>query len=65
MPGIEQYSHRWQVIQNQKRKKGSSVSAVSDKKDSDIFCSGAVVNCGAEVDGEIDALGGIHNKVNN
>ena len=46
-------------------KNGSAVSAVSDKKDSDIFCSGAVVNYGAEFDAEIDALGGIHNKINN
>ena len=38
------------------------VSAVSDKKDSDIFCNGAVVNFGATFDGEIDAIGGIHNR---
>jgi hypothetical protein len=42
--------------------KGASVSAVSDKKDADIFCSGAMVNCGAEFDGKIDAIGGIHNR---
>ena len=46
-------------------KKGSAISAVSDKKDYDIFCSGAVVNYGAGVNAEIDALGGIHNKGNN
>lgn len=46
-------------------KNGASISAVSDKKDADIFCSGAVVNCGAEMDAEIDALGGIHNKIEN
>ena len=46
-------------------KKGSAISAVSDKKDSDIFCSGAVVNYGATVNAEIDALGGIHNKTEN
>jgi hypothetical protein len=40
---------------------GASISAVSDKNDADIFCSGAVINCGAEIDGEMDALGGIHN----
>lgn len=44
---------------------GATVSAVSDKKDSDIFCSGAVVNCGAEIDAKIDALGGIHNRTEN
>ena len=42
--------------------KDAALSAVSDKKDADVFCSGAVVNCGAEIDGEIDALGGIHNR---
>ncbi len=46
-------------------KNGSAISAVSDKKDSDIFCSGSVVNYGAEIDAEIDALGGIHKKVSN
>ncbi|MBQ2003565.1 MAG: hypothetical protein II239_00900 [Peptococcaceae bacterium] len=45
--------------------KGASISAVSDKKDADIFCSGAVVNCGATIDGEIDAIGGIHNRDEN
>ena len=42
--------------------KGAAVSAVSDKKDSDIFCSGAVVNYGADIDAEIDAIGGIRNQ---
>ena len=42
--------------------KGAAVSAVSDKNDADVFCSGAVVNRGAEIDGEMDALGGIHNR---
>ena len=37
-------------------------SAVSDKKDADIFCSGAVVDYGAEMDAGIDAVGGIHNR---
>ena len=44
---------------------GAVISAVSHKKDSDIFCSGAVVDCGAEFDAEIDALGGIHNRAEN
>ena len=34
---------------------GNGISAASDKKDHDIFCSGAVVNYGSEIDGEIDA----------
>ena len=42
--------------------KGATISAVSDKKDHDIFCSGAVVNFGATVNGEIDAISGIHNR---
>jgi hypothetical protein len=42
--------------------KGATISAVSDNKDADIFCSGAVVNCSAKFDGEMDALGGIHNR---
>ena len=46
-------------------KKGSAISAVSDKKDADVFCSGAVVDCGAEFNAKIDALGGIHNKIEN
>ena len=45
--------------------KGASISAVSDKKDADIFCSGAVINCGVTIDGEIDAIGGIHNRDEN
>ena len=46
-------------------KNSSAISAVSDKKDADVFCSGTVVNHGAKFDAEIDAIGGIHNKVNN
>ena len=42
--------------------KDATISAVSDKKDADIFCSGAVVNYGAKIDGEIDAIGGIQNR---
>jgi hypothetical protein len=38
---------------------GASISAASDKKDTDVFCSGAVVNYGAEVTGKIDAICGI------
>ena len=42
--------------------KGAAISAYSEKKDYDIFCSGALVNYGAAIDGEIDAIGGIHNR---
>jgi hypothetical protein len=42
--------------------KDAAISAVSEKNDADIFCSGAVVNRGAEIDGEIDAIGGVHNR---
>ena len=42
--------------------KGAAISASSEKKDHDIFCSGAVVNYGATFDGDIDAIGGIHNR---
>ena len=41
---------------------GAVISASSDKKDYDIFCTGAVVNFGAIFDGEVDAIGGIHNR---
>ena len=36
----------------------ANISTVSGKKDADVFCSGAVVNFGAE----IDTIGGIHNR---
>ena len=42
--------------------KGATVSAASENNDADIFCSGAVVNFGATFDGEIDAIGGIHDR---
>ena len=44
---------------------GAVISASSEKKDHDIFCSGAVVDHGATFDGEIDALGGIHARGQN
>ena len=37
-------------------------ATISNKKDADIFCSGAVVNYGAKIDGEMDAIGGIHTR---
>jgi hypothetical protein len=42
--------------------KDATISAGSDKKDAAVFCSGAVINCGAKIDGAIDAIGGIHNR---
>ena len=42
--------------------KSATISANSDHNDADIFCSGAVVNFGAAFDGEIGAIGGIHNR---
>ena len=46
-------------------KRGSAISVASDKKDSDIFCSGALINYGTDIDVRIDAIGGIHNKAEN
>lgn len=46
-------------------KKGSAISVASDKKDSDIFCSGALINYGTDIDVRIDAIGGIRNKAEN
>ena len=46
-------------------KTNAVVSAVSDEKEADIFCSGAVVIYGADIDAEIDAIGGIRNKAEN
>ena len=42
--------------------KDATISAVSDQNDAGIFCSGSVVNRGAKIDGEIDAIGGVHNR---
>ena len=39
----------------------ATISAVSDQNNAGIFCSGSVVNRGAKIDGEIDAIGGVHN----
>ena len=39
---------------------GVSVNRGND--DADIFCSGAVVNYGAEINAEIDAIGGVNNR---
>jgi hypothetical protein len=42
--------------------KGATVSAASENNNADVFCSGAVVNYGAEINAEIDAIGGVHNR---
>ena len=42
--------------------KDATISAVSDQNDADIFCTGAVVNRGAKIEGEMDAVGGVHNR---
>lgn len=44
---------------------GANVFAVSEQKEADIFCSGAIVNRDAEIDAKMDALGGIHNRADN
>ena len=41
---------------------GATISTVSEKNDADIFCRGSVFNRGAKIDGEIDAIGGFHNR---
>ena len=45
--------------------KDATIFAVSAQNDAGIFCSGAVVNRGAKIDGEMDAVGGIHNRDEN
>jgi hypothetical protein len=46
--------------------KGATLSANTDNNGADIFCSGAVINYGAEINAaEIDALGGINNRDEN
>lgn len=45
--------------------KDAVISAVSAKKGSGVFCSGAVVNYGATLNGKTDALGGTHNRAEN
>jgi hypothetical protein len=41
---------------------GASVSASSEGENPDILCYGAIVNYGADVHGEVEALGGVHSK---
>ena len=40
----------------------ATVSATTDGECDDIFCSGAVINNGAVVNAEIEALGGVHSE---
>ena len=42
--------------------KSATISAKSENNDADIFCSGALVNYGAEINAEIDAIGGVHSR---
>lgn len=41
---------------------GASVSVSREGEGVDLMCYGAIVNYGATVNGEVEALGGIHNK---
>jgi hypothetical protein len=41
---------------------GATVSATTEGHGVDLFCYGAIVNHGATVNGEVEALGGVHNK---
>jgi hypothetical protein len=41
---------------------GANVSALKEGEGVDLVCYGAIVNCGATVRGEVEALGGIHIK---
>ena len=40
----------------------SNVFASSEGEGADLFCCGAIVNYGATVNGEVEALGGVHSK---
>ena len=42
--------------------KSATISAKSENNNADIFCSGALVNYGAEINAEIDAIGGVNNR---
>ena len=42
--------------------KGATVSATADEDHADIFCYGSLVHYGATLNGEVDALGGIHER---
>ena len=41
---------------------GAVVSASTEGENADLFCSGAILNCGAAVNATVEALGGVHNK---
>ena len=58
-------AHAIECYSTIKANEGAVISATSDKEDSDIFCSGAIINYGAEINGEIYAVGGISNIAEN
>ena len=41
--------------------KDATILATSEKNNDDLFCSGAVINHGADIVGKVNAIGGIHN----
>jgi hypothetical protein len=41
---------------------GVTVSASTEGQGADLICYGAIVNCGATVNGEVEALGEVYNK---
>ena len=41
---------------------GATVSASTEGQGADLFCYGAIVNHGATVNGEVEALGEVHSK---
>ena len=40
----------------------ATVTASTEGQGADLICYGAIVNCGATVNGEVEALGEVHNK---
>ena len=56
-------AHAIECLGSMEANKNAKISAISQQNDIDVFCSGALVQYGATIDGEINALGGIHNRV--
>ena len=46
-------------------REGATVTANTAAEGADVYCNGALVNDGGTVQGEVNALGGIHNKDGN
>ena len=44
---------------------GAALTAASENKDADVFCSGALINYKAHIDGKLDAIGGVRNMSEN